>query len=172
VNEIRVEPLTADAFRPFGDVIESGEVYELINSGTTKKFADLAQIDVATNGGRPCISIYRSTPYEMPLKIRMLERHPLGSQLFMPLHVEPFLVVVAPAGDTVDPSSVRAFLTNGRQGVNYRRGTWHHPLIGLRDSRDFLVVDRGGQGKNCDELFFDSPELGAYIETAVLRPQR
>jgi ureidoglycolate lyase len=164
VNEIRVEPLTADAFRPFGDVIESGDVYKLINSGTTRKFADLAQIDVATDGGRPCISIYRSTPHEMPLKIKMLERHPLGSQLFMPLHAEPFLVVVAPAGDTVDPSSVRAFLTNGRQGVNYRRGTWHHPLIVLRRSSEFLVIDRDGQGNNCDEIPMDG-------ERIVLQPK-
>jgi ureidoglycolate lyase len=151
---LRPEPLTATAFRPFGDVIEAGDAYELINSGTTKKFADLARIDVAADGGRPCISIYRATPYELPVEIKMLERHPLGSQLFMPLHADPFLVVVAPAGDTIDPSSVRAFVTNGGQGINYRRGTWHHPLIALQDASEFLVIDRLGIGPDCDELRF------------------
>ncbi len=152
---IRPEPLTADSFRPFGDVIEARDAYELITSGTTQKLSNLAQIDVATDGGRPCISIYRAVPYEMPLTIKMLERHPLGSQLFMPLHGEPFLIVVAPAGDKIDPSSVRAFITNGRQGINYQRGTWHHPLIALRDASEFLIVDRAGEGENCDEFFFE-----------------
>ncbi len=151
---LRPEPLTADAFRRFGDVIEAGDAYELINRGTAQKFADLANIDVATDGGRPSISIYRVVPYKLPLTIRMLERHPLGSQLFMPLHGEPFLIVAAPAGDRIDPSSVRAFITNGRQGINYHRGTWHHPLIALRDSSEFLIVDRAGPGKNCDEFLF------------------
>jgi ureidoglycolate lyase len=159
------EPLTAEAFRPFGDVIETGDAYELINDGTTKKFANLAHIDVAAEGGRPCISIYRATPYELPLEIKMLERHPLGSQLFMPLNAEPFLVVVAPAGDTIDPSSVRSFLTSGRQGVNYRRGTWHHPLIALSRSAEFLVVDRESEGDNCDEVRISDEGLIAVVSS-------
>ena len=156
VNVLRPEPLTADPFRAFGDVIEAGDSYELINRGTTRKFADLTQIDVATSGGRPCVSLYRAVPFELPLTIRMLERHPLSSQLFMPLHGEPFLIVVAPAGDQVDRFAMRAFVTNGRQGINYHRGTWHHPLIALRDASEFLVVDRAGDGKNCDEFFFEN----------------
>ena len=156
---LRPEPLTAEAFRPFGDVIEARDVFELINSGTTQKFADLAQIDVGANGGRACISIYRATPYELPLTVKMLERHPLGTQLFMPLHGEPFLIVVAPRGDQIDPLTVQAFVTNDRQGINYHRGTWHHPLIALRSSSEFLVIDRTGQGTNCDELLLDRDEL-------------
>jgi ureidoglycolate lyase len=156
---LRPEPLTAAAFRPFGDVIEAGDAYELINSGTTKKFADLARIDVAAEGGRPCISIYRATPYELPLKITMLECHPLGTQLFMPLNSEPFLVVVACAGDTIDPSNVRAFVTNGHQGINYHRGTWHHPLIALLEQSDFLVVDRLGIGNNIAEVTFNEADV-------------
>jgi ureidoglycolate lyase len=157
--EIRPEPLTAEAFRPFGDVIETTGAYELINSGTTQKFADLAKIDVSTNGGRACISIYRATPYKFPLTITMLERHPLGTQLFMPLHTEPFLIVVAPAGDKIQPSTVRAFITNGRQGINYDRGTWHHPLISFQDSGDFLVIDRNETADNCDEFVLQNVEL-------------
>lgn len=161
---LRPEPLTAGAFRAFGEVIEAGEAYELINSGTTRKFADLARIDVATDGGRPCVSIYRPVPYEMPLTIRMLERHPLSSQLFMPLDGAPFLIVVAPAGERVDPASVRAFAAGGRQGVNYHRGTWHHPLIAVRNPSEFLIIDREGAGRNCDEHYFDSDAI-------VLQPQ-
>ena len=83
-------------------------------------------------------------PYELPLAIAMLERHPLSSQLFMPLSAAPFLVVVAPPGEHVDRANVRAFVTNGAQGVNYRRGTWHHPVIALENPSEFLVVDRVG----------------------------
>src|SRR5262245_18628927 len=117
--ELEPEPLTAAAFQPFGEVIEAGEAYELINNGTAKKFANLATVDVSSRGGRTGISIFRATPYPLPLTIRMLERHPLGSQLFMPLHGVGFIAVVAVAGDKVDPSNVRAFVANGSQGVNY-----------------------------------------------------
>jgi ureidoglycolate lyase len=145
------QPLTAAAFQGFGDVIAASDAHQTINSGTTLHFGDLAKIDVENGGGRPHVSIYRVVPYELPLRIRMLERHPLGSQLFMPLRGEPFLVVVAPAGDRIVPESIRAFVTNGRQGVNYRPGTWHHPVIALRDPSEFLVLDRQGPGANCDE---------------------
>ncbi len=164
---LRPEPLTAEAFRPFGDVIEARDAFELINSGTTQKFADLAQIDVGANGGRPCISIYRATPYELPLTIKMLERHPLGTQLFMPLHGEPFLVVVAPRGDKINPSTVQAFVTNGHQGINYHRGTWHHPLIALQGQSMFLIVDRRGRGSNCDEQFLDSTQPGLQLDATA-----
>jgi len=159
VRVLTPEPLTAAAFAGFGDVVATGEAHELINRGTARQYADLAQIDIAAGGGRPRISIYRAVPFELPLPIVMLERHPLSSQLFMPLHGEPFLIVVAPAGNRVDASAVRAFVTNGRQGINYPRGTWHHPLIALLDPSEFLVVDRAGHGKNCDEFFFESREI-------------
>lgn len=156
---LRPEPLAAVGFVAFGDVIESGDAFQLINRGTTRQFEDLAHLDVAADGGRPQVSIYRALPYELPLTVRMLERHPLSSQLFMPLHGEPFLIVVAPAGDQLDPASIRAFVSNGSQGVNYRRGTWHHPVIALRDPSEFLVVDRAGPGSNCDEFFFQAERI-------------
>jgi ureidoglycolate lyase len=154
--ELIPQPLTAEAFRPFGDVIEAAGACDLINNGTTQKFADLATIDVSADGGRPCISIYRATPYKLPLTIKMLERHPLGTQLFIPLQCESFLIVVAPRGDGDDvvPNSVRAFITNGSQGINYFRGTWHHPIVALEERCEFLVVDRVGQGINCEETYF------------------
>jgi ureidoglycolate lyase len=153
------QPLTAAAFVPFGDVIESIAEGETINRGTTRQFADLAKVDVTEGGGVPRVSLYRVSPYPLPMPIGMLERHPLGSQLFMPLHGAPFLVVVAPRGDTVEPATVVAFVTNGRQGVNYARGTWHHPVIALREASEFLVVDREGPGANCDEWSFEAESL-------------
>ena len=156
---LRPELLTRAEFAAFGDVIEAGNGFDMINRGTTQRYHKLTDIDVSADGGRTQVSLYRVVPYELPLVIRLLERHPLSSQLFMPLNAAPFLVVVAPAGEHVDRTSVRAFVTNGAQGVNYRRGTWHHPVIALRDRSEFLVVDRVGPGTNCDEFFFEGERL-------------
>ncbi len=168
VQEVYPEALTAEAFAAFGDVIEADGGFELINRGTTRQFADLARIDIAADGGRPRVSIYRARPYELPLTIAMLERHPLSSQFFMPLDSEQFLIVVAPAGGVPDASALRAFVTNGRQGINYHRGTWHHPLIAISDPSEFLVVDRAGDGRNCDEIWFkgDGIELRLPVPIA------
>lgn len=147
------QPLTAAAFAPFGDVIESdGHAPIAINRGMCHRFHDLAEVDVSTNDGRPLINLFESQPYALPLALTSFERHPLGSQAFIPLGNVPFLVVVAPPGDTIAPQAVRAFVTNGRQGVNYRKGVWHHSLIVTEGVARFIVVDRGGPGNNCDEL--------------------
>ena len=156
---LRPEPLTRAGFAAFGDVIEAGKAFDLINSGTTQQFKELTEVDVSTDGGRAQVSLYRVMPYQLPLTITMLERHPLSSQLFMSLNAAPFLVVVAPPGERVDRANVRAFVTNGVQGVNYRRGTWHHPVIALANPSEFLVVDRVGSGANCDEFFFEGEPL-------------
>ncbi|MCQ8783197.1 ureidoglycolate lyase [Mangrovibrevibacter kandeliae] len=152
-----VEPLTIDAFRPFGDVIEPDHAAEikLINGGTTTRFHDVATVDVESGGGRPLISIFRGKPFAPPIGIAMLERHPLGSQAFVPLSDRPYLVVVAP-DEAGRPGTPRAFLVDGRRGVNYAAGTWHHPLLALDAVSDFLVVDRGGEGENLEEI--DLPE--------------
>jgi ureidoglycolate lyase len=150
-RDLAIEKLTAAAFAPFGEVVEAGATPEVVNEGTARQYADLATIDV--QDGRPRVSLYRAEARILPLAIAMLERHPEGSQLFMPLSADPFLVVVAPAAAVPDRALLRAFVTNGRQGVNYRRGTWHHPLIALA-AGEFLVLDRAGPGANCDEFRF------------------
>ncbi|KQT69956.1 MULTISPECIES: ureidoglycolate lyase [unclassified Aureimonas] len=148
---LTVEPLTIEAFEPFGDVIEPDNAREirLINGGTTTRFHDLAPVDVSAEGGRPLISIFRGKPFAFPLAISMMERHPLGSQAFMPLSPRPFLIAVAP-DEAGRPGPPRIFLGQGR-GIAYARNTWHHPLIALEDVSDFLVVDRGGDGINLEE---------------------
>jgi ureidoglycolate lyase len=152
-QRLAVIPLSRDAFAAFGDVIESeGRAHHLINAGSAQRFDDLASVDVTAAGGRPQISLCRTEPVILPLRLRLMERHPLSSQAFIPLSATPFLIVVAPAAEKLELSRLRAFRSNGRQGINYRPGTWHHPLLALEHVSDFLIVDRGGEGANCDEI--------------------
>ncbi|PLZ04099.1 ureidoglycolate lyase [Burkholderia sp. WAC0059] len=166
MNRLAIEPLTRAAFAPFGDVIElDGAAHMAINEGTTIRYHDLARIDVADEDGRALVNVFRGQPRALPFEVKMLERHPLGSQAFVPLGTRPYLVVVAPAG-ALDPAAIRAFVTRGWQGVNYAKGVWHHPLIALEDVSDFLVVDRGGAGQNLNEQ--NLPE-SLWLTEAALR---
>jgi ureidoglycolate lyase len=151
IREITPEPLTAAAFTAFGRVIEASDAVERIeiNQGHAVRYDRLAELDVAEGGGVGAISLFRARPLS-ELVLRMFERHPLGSQSFVPLNGRPYLVAVAPAG-VFDPSAVRVFRAEGHQGVHYAKGTWHHFLLVLEES-DFLVVDRAGPGDNCDEV--------------------
>lgn len=150
--ELTARPLTAEAFAAFGEVIDTRTAESFpINAGRTRRYHDLARVETLGDDARALISVFVSQPVTVPLTLDFLERHPLGSQAFMPLHEERFLVVVAPPGDAIDPSEVRAFVTDGRQGVNYRAGTWHAIQSVLEREGEFLVVDRGGPGHNCDE---------------------
>jgi len=150
--KLTIEPLTHEAFAPFGDVIDCDGAarHYTINEGYAERYHDLATIDVAADGGRPLVNIFRAKPRMLPLRITMLERHPLSSQAFIPLAPVPFVVVVATPGPAPQPRDIRCFKTRGAQGVNYARGIWHFPLIALEPAQDFLVIDRGGQGENCD----------------------
>ena len=156
--ELAVELLTRDGFAAFGDVIErAGAHHYAINQGTTERFHDLCHVDVACEGGKPLVNIFRGQVFSCPIEIAMMERHPLGSQAFIPLSSRPFLVVVAGGGDDGVPGPLRAFVSTAGQGVNYRRNVWHHPLLSLEAVSDFIVVDRGGPGDNLEEFHFDRP---------------
>ena len=113
-------------------------------------FADLANITLASEG-RAQISIYRSRAIELPFRILMMERHPFGSQAFFPLHDRPFPIVVVLPDSIPGPDTVRVFLSNGQQGINIHPGVWHHYQLTLDKTSDYLVIDRGGPGDNCDE---------------------
>ena len=157
MKTLALEPLTREGFAPFGDVIElEGARQLLINGGTTTRFHDLARIDVAAGQGQALLSLFRAQPRALPMLLTMMERHPLGSQAFVPLGAQPYVVVVA--GDLDGrPHGLRAFLTQGWQGVNYARGVWHHPLLALSCVSDFVVVDRGGPGLNLQECDLAQP---------------
>ena len=134
-------PLTKQAFAPFGEVIEcAGAQMRSINQGFATRYHQLAKADV--EDGNVIISIFTAKARPRPIKIDLMERHPLGSQAFFPLQNEPWLVVVA--GDPRDLSSFCAFIASGEQGVNYAKNIWHFPLLVMRDESRFLVVDRAG----------------------------
>lgn len=151
--ELKAVPLTAEAFAPFGDVMDARTSASFpINAGRTQRHHDLAKVETLGENGHTLMNIFVSQPITLPLELTFLERHPQGSQAFMPLHQERFIIVVAPPGEHINPDDVRAFVTDGRQGVNYRAGTWHAIQSVLDREGEFLVVDRGGDGNNCDEF--------------------
>ncbi|MED5533697.1 MAG: ureidoglycolate lyase [Pseudomonadota bacterium] len=153
------QPLTAQAFAAFGDVIEArSDTVININQGTSQRFHDLARVDVASGEGHPLVNIFRASPYPEPLTLSMMEKHPRGSQLFMPLQQHAYLVAVAQASDQVSAGDITVFSASGDQGVNFQPGTWHHPLLVLVQ-QDFLVVDRGGKGDNLVEQDLDQSVL-------------
>lgn len=152
ILELTAEPLTAEAFAPFGDVVESTGDAATINQGYGQRFPDLATVDVADEGGRTRISRVRSFPEPQPVQLRLMERHPLSTQAFVPVDGQRFIVVVAAAGEPPAAESFHAFLATGGQGVNYHRGIWHHPMIVVDSTCDFLTVDREGPGSNLDEI--------------------
>lgn len=159
-RELVAKPLNRKEFEPFGEVIEIDSTVEAItiNDGYAVRYNDLATVDVLDSGGRPLINIFRCKPRPLPITIHMMECHPLASQTFISLQNKKFLIVVAPPGESVGPENLRAFVTNGFQGVNYARGVWHFPLIGLDEEQDFLVIDRGGPENNYEEKLFNESE--------------
>jgi ureidoglycolate lyase len=151
---IQVEPLTREAFAPFGEVMETkGAELRLINGGNTERFHRLATAQADAQGST-IVSLFRGKPRALPFEIAMMERHPDGSQAFYPLGDSRWLVAVAEDQDG-RPGRPRVFLATGLQGVNYRRNVWHHPLLALDAVSDFLVIDREGPGENLDEYLYD-----------------
>jgi len=156
MKQVTTQPLTPAAFAPFGEVLSAeGTPDMIINGGKCGRHHDLAALDFGE--GKAGISIFNATPYALPLKLEMVERHPLGSQAFLPLSADPFLVVVAPDQGS-KPGEPLAFLTQPGMGVNYRRGTWHGVVTPLV-AQQFAVVDRIGEGDNLEEHWFDAPYL-------------
>jgi ureidoglycolate lyase len=151
MREITAEPLTAEAFAPFGRVIEASDqaVKIEINQRHAVRYDRLAEIDAADGGGVGAISLFHARPLAERV-LKGFERHPLGSQSFVPLGARPYLVAVAPAGE-FDLAALRVFRAGGGQGVHYAKGVWHHFLLVLEES-EFLVIDRVGPGDNCDEI--------------------
>lgn len=154
---VTARPLTRAAFAPYGDVLDTDWTNHYpINAGRCERFHELARIDAIGEDARAILSIFCGTPYDMPLTLTLVERHPLGSQAFMPLDGRPFLVVVCPDEDG-RPGRPEAFLTAPGQGVNYHRNVWHGVLTPLGQSQTFIVADRGGSGNNLEEFTLDEP---------------
>ena len=145
---IKVEPLSSRAFAEFGDVIDVGGDYTLINDGQCRRYSELAKLDFDPIG-RAGISLFDANIRSLPYSFRLMERHPLGSQAFLPMEPSTFLVVVARDEKGV-PGHPFAFETNPLQGVNYHRGIWHGVLTPLGGCGRFAVVDWTGEAVNLE----------------------
>ncbi len=156
MNALTIEPLTAQAFAQFGDVIEMDpSTSQPMNRGMAERYGSLAMVETLGEKARVAISLVHSNRYDLPHSIEVIERHPLGSQSFIPLDQTPFIVIVAPIGEGLDLSALRAFNTNGSQGINYHTGVWHAPLFTPFDAMNFVCVDRQGPDKNCEERLIE-----------------
>ena len=160
-NVITPLPITAERFAPYGDVIHAATAAKAaMNDARFERFHDLAKIDVEAAGGRIAISIARcKTATTLPHHFDMVERHPHGSQAFIPLSPFSFIVVVGPAGEAVEAADLCAFVTNGTQGVNYHKGVWHMPMIAMEAGQEFLIVDRAPREDNCEEYILGNPMM-------------
>ena len=159
---LAIKPLTSAGFSPFGDVVEfEGHESYPINAGMADRYHALASVELSGDEAHATISLVESRKYDMPRKVDHLECHPLGSQAFLPLDASPFIVVVTAAAGKPDLGKLEAFVTNGRQGINYRLGTWHHVLLTPYAAMRFICVDRSGPGNNC--IDFPVPEPDQFL---------
>ncbi len=151
-------PLRADRFAPYGNIIATSDcATEPMNEARFTRYGGLATVDVDPAGDIAIGIVQSRTPTSLPYAFDMVERHPRGSQAFVPLAGFPFVIVVGPPGESVEAEDLEAFISNGRQGIQYHRGTWHMPLIALEEGQQFLVIDRERQDDNCEERVFDEP---------------
>ncbi|MBV7409260.1 ureidoglycolate lyase [Maritimibacter sp. DP1N21-5] len=157
MTTIKIEPLTPEAFAPFGQILDAtGAPDKIINQGKCGRYHDRATLDFAD--GRAAISIFKAEPRALPYTLDLVERHPDGSQAFLPMYEASFLVIVAP-DDNGTPGTPLAFRTAPGQGINLNRGTWHGVLTPLAPPGLFAVVDRVGPGANLEEHWFDTPYI-------------
>lgn len=149
-DTLTIQPLTREAFAPFGEVVEfEGRDFFPINNGMADRYHELANVQLGGKDSRAIISLVASRQFEMPRRVDHLENHPFGSQAFLPLDNSPFILVVCAAADSPDLSGLQAFITNGEQGINYHLGTWHHVLLTAHAPMRFICVDRAGPDHNC-----------------------
>ena len=145
---IKPKKITRDIFKQYGDLLSSDDIKPIdINAGYAKRFDDLANINTSKDSGKTIISIFSALKRTFPMQIDMMEKHPLGSQAFMPMKETTFLCFVAPEGDYPDIKKIQSFIVPPKNGINYKPGIWHFPLISTEDT-SFLVIDRKGTGDN------------------------
>ena len=149
---LTVEPLVQIAFEAFGDVIEMPRCGgRVINDGTATRYDRVARLDLTANRGQPVLDMFHVKPVPLPAECKFLERHPISSQAFVPVGECRFIVLVAPAmDDRPSADAARVFITNGRQGVNYHPGVWHHPILALGMNTGFVMIGRAEDGCDCD----------------------
>jgi len=151
--------ITRKNFTEFGDLISSENINPIdINAGYAKRFDNLANINTSKDGGKITVSIFSALKMNFPIKIDMMEKHPLGSQAFIPMKETTFLCFVAPLGESPEIDKIQSFIIPPKTGINYKPGIWHFPLISTEDT-DFLVIDRKGNGENLVIHKFDKEKV-------------
>lgn len=161
MKSVRAEPLTAEAFAPFGDVVSAGlRAGSSANQGTAVRFDWSAALENKRAGAKPNLAVFRSTPQTLPFTVKLLERHPHSTQAFLPMSCSEFLIVVAPTAKDGGPdvSRLRAFVCQTGQGINYRAGTWHHPIIAINEPAEFAMLAwEDGTPGDCEERKLTEP---------------
>lgn len=162
MKTIRAELLNPAAFAPFGDVVSSGmrDRGSSANQGTALRFDWAARLENKREGAKPNLAVFRSTPQELPFTVKLLERHPSSSQAFLPMLCSEFLIIVAPSlsDGAPDVEKLRAFLCRSAQGINYRPGTWHHPIVAIKDAAEFAMLAwEDGTAADCEERKLAAP---------------
>lgn len=152
IYELQTQPLTTNAFKPFGEIIDAtGEPDKIINQGLCGRYHNLAQLDFTT--GKAGLSVFNAEARSLPFKLEMMERHPEGSQAFIPMHQYPFLIIVSHDKNGV-PDTPISFISKPGQGINIFKNTWHGVLCPLHSPGLFAVIDRIGEGPNLEEHWF------------------
>ena len=145
---IKPKPITKENFKKFGDMITTADIKPIeINNGYAKRYDGIANLNIKKDNGEATISIFSALKRSFPMKVEMMEKHPLGSQAFIPMKETIFLAFVAPEGEKPDLNKIESFIVPKGIGINYNPGIWHFPLISTEDM-NFLVVDRLGEGNN------------------------
>jgi len=156
---IKPKKITRKNFQKFGDLISTKKIKPInINNGYAKRFDNLCRINTSLKKGNTILSIFSTKKRKFPMKIDMMEKHPLGSQAFVPMNETNFLVFVAPKGKKPEIEKIKSFIVPKQTGVNYKPGIWHFPLISKRNM-NFLVIDRKGKGKNLIIYKFKKGEI-------------
>tara|TARA_Y100000996_G_C22352107_1_gene573247 strand:- start:193 stop:690 length:498 start_codon:yes stop_codon:yes gene_type:complete len=145
---IKPKKITRKNFRKFGDLISVKKKKSInINDGYAKRFDNLCRINTSSKKGKTIMSIFSAKKRKFPMNIKMMEKHPLGSQAFVPMNETTFLVFVAPKGKRPNTKKIESFIVPKQTGINYKPGIWHFPLISSKNM-NFLVIDRKGIGNN------------------------
>ena len=164
---IKPKNITKENFAAFGDLISSDNINPMdINEGYAKRFNNLANIDTYKDKGETIVSIFSTLKRSFPMKINMMEKHPLGSQAFVPMKETIFLSFVAPPGNAPEVNKIQSFIIPPKIGINYKPGIWHFPLISTEDT-DFLVIDRKGSGNNIITHKFDNEKIILKYEKKI-----
>ena len=177
INKLKIEKLSTESFLPFGDIInkKSSSKQLSINQGTTVRHHNISELKLTDQNGKPAISIFSGSPRDIPIQIKIMEKHPIASQSFLPIQNHDWLVVVSKEkNDLPDLDTLRCFKVDGNLGITYKANVWHHPLL-VKKKQDFWIIDRIQDEEissiNLKEYHFKQNEI-KYIIILIITPPK